>query len=109
MTTCAAVRAWGGCFAAVVLAAGCGRAAVGGETSRAPDKAASGFSFAVYGDSRTMMVLPDRSDQEAEARKLMVDVFAISLPEKAAAEVVKKHVKLSYDPATKQLAGMVMP
>ena len=33
----------------------------------------SGFSFAVYGDSRSMMYLPYKSDQEAEARKLMVD------------------------------------
>src|SRR5438128_146064 len=109
MTTSAAARAWGSCFAAVVLAAGCGRAAVGGETSKAPEKAAPGFSFAVYGDSRSMMVLPDRADQEAEARKLMVDVFAISVPEKAAQEMVKKHVKLRYDPATKELATMVMP
>ncbi len=109
MTTRMAVGAWGGCFAAIVLAAGCGRAAVGGETPRAPDRAAPGFSFAVYGDSRTMMVLPDKADQEAEARKLMVDVFTISLPEKAAGEMVKKHVKLTYDPATKELAGMVMP
>jgi hypothetical protein len=56
-----------------------------------------------------MMVLPDKAAQEAEARKVLVDVFAISLPEKAAAEMVKKHVKLSYDPSTKELATIVMP
>ena len=30
--------------------------------------AGSAFSFAVYGDSRSMMYLPYKSDQEAEAR-----------------------------------------
>ena len=34
----------------------------------------SGFSFDVYGDSRSMMYLPYKSDQEAEARQLMVDI-----------------------------------
>ena len=48
----------------------------------------SAFSFAVYGDSRSMMYLPYKSDQEAEARKLMVDMFELVLPEKVAAEVV---------------------
>jgi hypothetical protein len=38
---------------------------------------ADGFSFAVYGDSRSMMYLPYRQDQEAEARKLMVDMQAM--------------------------------
>ena len=36
-----------------------------------------GFSFAVYGDSRSMMYLPYKQDQEAEARKLMVDMFEL--------------------------------
>src|SRR4051794_9333787 len=100
------IGAW---FAVVVLAAGCGRTAVGGETSKAAEQNHPGFSFAVYGDSRTMMVLPDRADQEADARKMMVDMFVLAVPEKAAREMVKKHVKLSYDPTTKALAGMVMP
>ena len=39
--------------------------------------AESGFSFAVYGDSRSMMYLPYNADQEAEARKLMVDMFTL--------------------------------
>ena len=42
----------------------------------------SGFSFDVYGDSRSMMYLPYRADQEAEARKLLVDMFELVLPEK---------------------------
>ena len=40
----------------------------------------SGFSFAVYGDSRSMMYLPYRSDQEAEARQVMAQVFELVLP-----------------------------
>ena len=42
----------------------------------------SAFSFAVYGDSRSMMYLPYRSDQEKEARQLMVDMFELVLPSK---------------------------
>jgi hypothetical protein len=38
------------------------------------------FSFAVYGDSRSMMYLPYKSDQREEAIKLMVDIFALVLP-----------------------------
>jgi hypothetical protein len=71
--------------------------------------AGSGFSFAVYGDSRSMMYLPHRSDLEAEAQKLMVDIFELVLPTKAAKEVVEKHVKLVYDPITHELVQMVMP
>ena len=69
----------------------------------------SGFSFAVYGDSRSMMYLPYKSDQEAEARDLVVDMFELVLPEKVAAAVVKKDVKFIYDPATHELVEMVMP
>jgi hypothetical protein len=32
-----------------------------------PGPADSGFSFAVYGDSRSMMYLPSKSDQKEEA------------------------------------------
>ena len=69
----------------------------------------SGFSFAVYGDSRSMMYLPYKSDQEADARQLMVAMFALVLPEKVAAEIINKDVKLIYDPATQELVQMVMP
>ena len=71
--------------------------------------AGSAFSFAVYGDSRSMMYLPYKSDQKEEAPKLMVDMFELVLPEKVAEEVVKKDVKLIYDPATKELVQIVMP
>jgi hypothetical protein len=68
-----------------------------------------GFSFAVYGDSRSMLYLPYKSDQREEAIKLMVDMFELVLPERVAEEVVKKHVKLTYDPSTDELIQIVMP
>jgi hypothetical protein len=71
--------------------------------------AGSAFSFAVYGDSRSMMYLPYKSDQREEATKLMVDIFALVLPEKVAEEMVRKDVKLTYDPATGELVQIVMP
>ena len=67
------------------------------------------FSFAVYGDLRSMMYLPYKSNQREEAIKLMVDIFALVLPEKAAEEVVRKDVKLTYDQATDELVQIVMP
>src|SRR5207247_3596677 len=76
---------------------------------RASHPADKGFSFAVYGDSRSMMYLPYKQDQEAEARQLMVDMFELVLPAKVAPEVVQKDVKLIYDPSTKELVEMVMP
>jgi len=69
----------------------------------------SGFSFEVYGDSRSMMYLPYKQDEEPQARTLMVDMFELVLPAKVAPEVVAKDVKLIYDPSTKELVEMVMP
>jgi predicted phosphohydrolase len=56
-----------------------------------------------------MMYLPGRSDQKEEATKLIVEMFDLVLPEKIAEEVVRKDVKLIYDPATKELVQIVMP
>jgi hypothetical protein len=67
------------------------------------------FSFAVYGDSRSMMYLPYKSDQRDEAIKLMVDMFELVLPEKVAEEVVRRDVKLTYDASTDELIQIVMP
>ena len=39
----------------------------------------------------------------------MVDMFELVLPEKVSEEMVKKDVKLTYDPATKELVQIVMP
>ena len=71
--------------------------------------AGSAFSFAVYGDSRSMMYLPYSSNQREEAIKLMVDMFELVFPEKVAEAVVRRDVKLIYDPATDELAQIVMP
>src|SRR5262249_24437418 len=70
---------------------------------------ASAFSFAVYGDSRSMMYLPYKSAQKEEAINLMVDMFELVFPEKVAEDVVKKYVKLIYDPSTDELVQIVMP
>ena len=78
-------------------------------TQETSHPANAGFSFAVYGDSRSMMYLPYKSDQEADARRLMVEMFELVLSRKAAEAVVKKHVKLTYDPASHELVQMVMP
>src|SRR6266480_1672499 len=69
----------------------------------------AGFSFAVYGDSRSMMYLPPGENQKEEAIKLVVDMFELVMPEKIAEAVVRKDVKLIYDPATKELVQIVMP
>jgi hypothetical protein len=82
---------------------------VGGARAAAAETSTRGFSFAVYGDSRSMMYLPYKKAEEAQARELMVDMFDLALPEKVAAATVQKHVKLTYEPATKELVQIVMP
>ena len=69
----------------------------------------TGFSFDVYGDSRSMMYLPYKASQEAEARKLMVDMFELVMPEKISEAVVQRDVKLIYDPTSHELVQLVMP
>jgi hypothetical protein len=69
----------------------------------------AGFSFAVYGDSRSMMWLPYKEDQQDSAKSLMVDLFSLVLPEKVSQELVNKNVKLTYDPITRELTQLVMP
>jgi hypothetical protein len=56
-----------------------------------------------------MMYLPYKSAQRDEAIKLMVDMFELVFPEKVAEAVVRRDVKLIYDPATDELAQIVMP
>jgi hypothetical protein len=96
-------------FAFIALFAPVAGSAAAAEKNAATTKSASGFSFAVYGDSRSMMYLPYNLDQKEEAMNAMVDMFELVLPEKVAAGVVKKDVKLIYDPATKVLAQVIMP
>jgi hypothetical protein len=72
--------------------------------------AEAAFSFDIYGDSRTMMYMPYRADQEADARKEIATMFDLVLPPKEAAAVAQKDVKLVYDPANNnELAEAVMP
>jgi hypothetical protein len=70
--------------------------------------AASAFSFAVYGDSRPMMYLPYKEGQP-ELHKLFVEMFGLVMPERIAEAVVKRDVKLTFDPVTKELIKVVMP
>jgi hypothetical protein len=93
---------------AAVLAMATGLAAAA-EKGTAALKPSPGFSFAAYGDSRTMMYLPPKEAQKEEAIKLMVEMFNLVMPEKYAEEVVRKDVKLTYDPASGDLVQIVMP
>jgi Calcineurin-like phosphoesterase len=70
--------------------------------------AGSGFSFAAYGDSRPMMYLPPK-DGQPDLVKLFVEMFGLVMPEKIAEEVVKKDVKMIFDPVTKELIQIIMP
>ena len=75
---------------------------------KAANRRDPGFSFAAYGDSRPMMYLPIK-DGQLDATRLFVEMFGLVLPEKVAEEVVKKDVKLIFDPATKELIRVIMP
>src|SRR5262249_32912679 len=96
-------------FAFIALFALVAGPAAAAEESPATKQPASGFSFAVYGDSRSMMYLPYNLAQKEEATNAMVDMFELVLPAKVAPEVVKKDVKLIYDPTTKELTQVIMP
>jgi len=65
------------------LTAGCATQAEPSVGQNSDGLAARSFSFAVYGDSRSMMYLPYKADQEPQARP--------------------------YDPATNEFVQMVMP
>ena len=92
-------RAFAGAIAALLLAHGA-------PDAMAADKAATtreaGISFAVYGDSRPMMYLPYKEGQP-DLTKLFVEMFGLVMPEQVAEEVVKRDVKLIFDPDTKEL------
>jgi predicted phosphohydrolase len=80
---------------------------------RAQDAAAAnnggaGFSFVAYGDSRPMMYLPTK-DGKTDLTKLFVEMFGLVMPDKVAEEVVKRDVKLIYDPGTNELIRIIMP
>jgi hypothetical protein len=70
--------------------------------------AQGGFSFAAVGDTRPMMYLPEASG-EPDLVKLLVEMFGLVMPERVAEEVVKKYVRMTFDPDTKELIQVVMP
>lgn len=80
-----------------------------GMAQSAKGAAASGFSFDVYGDSRSMLFLPYREDQQAEARRYLADIYDLMLSEKMAAEEVDKDARLTYDPANHELLQIDTP
>ena len=75
---------------------------------QAPRATDSGFSFAAYGDSRPMMYLPVK-DGQPDLTKLFVEMFGLVMPERIAEEVVKRDVKMIFDPVTKELIRVIMP
>ncbi|HXJ20741.1 MAG TPA: metallophosphoesterase [Polyangia bacterium] len=91
------------------LSTGCQKATAGGERATPVTSNSGGFSFAVYGDSRSMMYLPYQESQKAEAQKLMVDLFSIAMPEILSDIVVRRKVKMFYDPTSHELVQLVMP
>jgi hypothetical protein len=68
----------------------------------------SGFSFAACGDTRPMMYLPQNAGQP-DLVKLFVEMFGLVMPEKVAEEVVKRDVRMIFDPATTELVQIDMP
>jgi len=66
------------------------------------------FSFAACGDSRPMMYLPYKEGRPDLVR-LFVEMFGLVLPERVAKEVVKRDVKMFFDPDTHDLVQVVMP
>ena len=101
---------WCGVLAAAMaalLVAG-GRDQPHGRQAKRRNEVRPGFSFAVYGDSRPMMYLPTRR-AKPDVSKLLSDLFGLVMPEKVAEELVKKDVKLIFDPVTKELIQIVMP
>src|SRR6476619_1226726 len=75
---------------------------------QAPSAPRSAFSFAVYGDSRPMMYLPYKEGQPV-LNKMFVEMFGLVMPDKVAEAVVKRDVKTTFDPVTKELIQVVMP
>ena len=89
-------------FAAVMVAS------VPATAQQAPPAASSAFSFAAYGDSRPMMYLPSK-DGARDLTQLFVEMFGLVMPPKLAEEVVKRDVKMIFDPVTKDLIKVIMP
>ena len=96
------------CLGLLALFAGVMVARLPATAQQAPSAAGSAFSFAVYGDLRPMMYLPDKEGQP-DLTKLFVEMFGLVMPPKLAEEVVKRDVKMFFDPVTKALTKIIMP
>ena len=72
-------------------------------------KSEDSFSFVAYGDSRSMMYLPYKKSDTAKIQGLVSQLFALILGETIALDLVKKDVKLTFDPETEALTGIEMP
>jgi len=76
--------------------------------SAAAQQPNSGFSFLVCGDSRPMMYLPVKEGR-TDLVEFFVEMFGLIMPEKVAEAVVKRDVKMVFDPVTRELRQVVMP
>src|SRR5262245_30527701 len=81
---------------------------LGNAQNAVAQQASAGLSFAVYGDSRPMMYLPYK-DGRPDLVKLFVEMFGLVMPQRVAEAVVKKDVKMIFDPVTKELIRVIMP
>lgn len=77
--------------------------------AQAPKALPSAFSFDVYGDSRSMLYLPYRQSQEAEARRYMADLYELMVSEKVATDIVNKNAKFIYGPTSHELLQIDAP
>ena len=89
-----------GAVAAILLA--------GVASTRSAGESPGGFLFAALGDSRPMMYLPYKQGQ-GELTKLFVEMFGLVLPARVAEAVVKRDVRMLFDPVTKDLIQIDMP
>ena len=55
-----------------------------------------------------MMCLPSK-EGNPDLTQLFVEMFGLVMPDKVAEEVVKRDVKMIFDPDTKDLIQIVMP
>ena len=92
----------------MLLASAAGTMALATRSASAQDAPKAGFSFAAYGNSRPMMYLPSK-EGSPDLTQLFVEMFGLVMPDKVAAEVVKRDVKMTFDPTTKDLIQVVMP
>ena len=77
-------------------------------TRAATGPANGGFSFAACDDTRPMMYLPQNADKP-DLTKLFRRNVRSSHARKVAEEVVKRDVKMIFDPVTKELIQIIMP